>query len=195
MLIVPVPYFFSEANEWSNDGAKQWGLLWSATSFGILNWKFHFTLKKTALSLPKIYKALTQNLFHSRTKSELREWYHFCLKLAGCSQQRLQPTREYPVLVLAHLTRPSCAWALPQELSHWLCSQNLRLSSGIALGSDCQMACRGLNLNSNLISASWPTSCKGFDLNNCLLRAKQVKILHFRCFTSSSHCSQEFLQD
>ena len=37
---------------------------------------------------------------------------------------------------------------------------NLRLSSGITLGSDCQMTCKGLNLDSNLNSAAWPT-CNG----------------------------------
>ena len=47
----------------------------------------------------------------------------------------------------ASLTRPSCAWALPQELGFWFFSQNLWLSSGIAFGSDCQMTCRGLNLD------------------------------------------------
>ena len=45
----------------------------------------------------------------------------------------------------------SCAWARPQELDHWFCSRNLRLSwmpSGIAFRSDCQMTCRGSNLYS-----------------------------------------------
>ena len=44
----------------------------------------------------------------------------------------------YRKIVLAPQTRPSCAIALPQELRHWFCSQNLRLSSGIAFRSDCQ---------------------------------------------------------
>ena len=38
------------------------------------------------------------------------------------------------------LTSLSFAGAQPQELSPWFFSQNLWLSSGIALGSDCQMA-------------------------------------------------------
>ena len=43
-----------------------------------------------------------------------------------------------------------CVWpaqavrALPQELGHWFCSQNLRLSPRIALVSDCQMTGTGL---------------------------------------------------
>ena len=51
-------------------------------------------------------------------------------------------------------TRPSCAEARPKELCHWISSQKLRLSSGIAFGSDCQMTCRGSNLDSNLNSAA-----------------------------------------
>ena len=73
---------------------------------------------------------------------------------SNCS---LQPTRKHPhchpVFVHASLTSPSCAGALPQELGIWFCSQNLRLSSGIAFGSNCQMIGRGLNLDSNLNSA------------------------------------------
>ena len=64
--------------------------------------------------------------------------------------------------MLARSICPSCARVLPQELSHSFCSQNLQLSSGIAFGSDCQMASRGLNLDSNLKSAAWPKGCKGF---------------------------------
>ena len=36
---------------------------------------------------------------------------------------------------------------------------NLQLSHGIVFWSDCQMICRGSNLDSNLTSAAWPTSC------------------------------------
>ena len=59
-------------------------------------------------------------------------------------------------------TRPSCARALPKELGHWICSQNLQLSSGTAFGSDWQMTSRGSTLDSNLNFASLPTSCKRF---------------------------------
>ena len=77
------------------------------------------------------------------------------------SQQRLQKTWQRTVFDLARPTRPSCAAALPKELGHWFCSQNLLLSSGIAFRSDCQMTGRGSNLDSNLNSAAWPTGCKG----------------------------------
>ena len=72
----------------------------------------------------------------------------------------LSPKR--PVFVLAYQTGPSCAWVLPPELDHWFCSQNFLLSSGIALGNNCQMTCRGLNLDSNLNSAAWPTRFTDF---------------------------------
>ena len=35
---------------------------------------------------------------------------------------------------------------------------NVQLSSGIAFGSDCQITCRGPNLDSNFNSSAWPTS-------------------------------------
>ena len=73
----------------------------------------------------------------------------------GCNRFRMIPDVISP-------TRPSCSGAQPQELVHWFSSQNLRLSSGIAFGSDFQMTGRGSNLDSNLNSAAWPTGCKGF---------------------------------
>ena len=58
---------------------------------------------------------------------------------------------------------PKLCWSAAQELCHWFCSQNLmlQLSSGIAFVSDWQMTDRGLNLDSTLNSAAWPTCCKG----------------------------------
>ena len=41
-----------------------------------------------------------------------------------------------PVFVLASPTCPSLAGALPQELGHWFCRQNFRLSSGISFRID-----------------------------------------------------------
>ena len=39
---------------------------------------------------------------------------------------------------------------------------NLQLSSEIDFGRDCQMTSSSLNLDLNLNSAAWQTSCKGF---------------------------------
>ena len=70
---------------------------------------------------------------------------------------KLQPTWERLLLVLARPTGPSCAQTVPQELGHWF-----QMSSAIVFGSDCQMTYKGSNLGSNLNSAAWPRSCKGF---------------------------------
>ena len=56
----------------------------------------------------------------------------------------------------------SCAKVQSQELGLGFSSQNLRLSSGTAFGSDGQITDRGSNFDSNLNSAAWPTSCNGF---------------------------------
>ena len=85
-----------------------------------------------------------------------------------------------PVFVLASPNSKSCAQALPQVLGHWFCTQNLHLCSRTALawGGDCQMAARGLNLNSNLNSTAWPTRHKGFNLLHDL-RTNCVKFEFF----------------
>ena len=74
------------------------------------------------------------------------------------SLERIIRRKGYALLVLAHPTRPSGARALLQELCHWFCSQNLQFSSRIAFGRNCQMTCRGLNLDSNLNFSSWTSS-------------------------------------
>ena len=43
---VPMSYFFSETNDWSKDGAKQWARLWSATTFHLFHQKFNFVWRK-----------------------------------------------------------------------------------------------------------------------------------------------------
>ena len=58
------------------------------------------------------------------------------------------------VFLLARPACLSCAKALPKELGHCYCSQNLRLSSGLTFDSDCQVSSIGLNLDSNLNSAA-----------------------------------------
>ena len=67
----------------------------------------------------------------------------------------------------------------PAIMSHWLCSQNFssQLSSGIAFGSDCHITCRGSILDSNLNSAAWPTSFKGFICSKSLNELCGVWIL------------------
>ena len=61
-------------------------------------------------------------------------------------EQRMPPTRKGPVFMLAR--------AVPMRFSIDFCSQNLQLSFEIAVESNRQMTSRGLNLDSNLNSAS-----------------------------------------
>ena len=141
--------------------AKQGALLWSATtSCQFIGKKIYFTWKQkwlvTVCNLQSI------KTFWLSTESVILS----IARMVACFPQSslLLPAEtaadKETTCMLAHPTHPSCAWALPQELSHssWFCIQNLWLSSGIALGSDCQMTGRG----SNLSSAAWPIGCKGF---------------------------------
>ena len=75
--------------------------------------------------------------------------------------------------MLASPTSPRCAGARPQEPSHWICSQTLRFSSGIASGVIARWPAgaldsilnsddSNLNLDSNLNATAWPTGCRGF---------------------------------
>ena len=62
-------------------------------------------------------------------------------------------------LCLCSLVRPAQAVperGCPKSVAIWFCSNNLRLSSWIAVESACQMTNRGSNLDSNLISAAEP---------------------------------------
>ena len=150
---VPMHYFYSEINELSQDWTKlfkQWAWLWLVTSFlesiEILIMNLISCKKKNPQRL-----LTSQNLqiFKIFWTQEPRQYRKVGITLSwsklGC-QQQLQSTRVRPAFMFACPTRPICAWALSQKLSHGLCSQNL-LSSGIALGNDCHMSCRGSDSN------------------------------------------------
>ena len=80
-------------------------------------------------------------------------------------------------------TSPSCAGVLPQEHNHLFCSQTLWLYSWIAFGSDCLMTFRGSNLDTNLNSATCPTSWKGFirsEILECVCRLNYFQV-SWRC--------------
>ena len=123
---VVIPYFRSETNDWSKDWGNWWARLWSENI-------------KTFLTV------------------ELSQYCH-----SGCTSSQ---SRSRPAVTAANLETPClCACASdppmlcrsPAERARLLilllssCSQNLRLSSGTGWGSDCQMTCRGSNLDSNL---------------------------------------------
>ena len=123
-------YFYPDSNKWSKI-ERSYALV--SNKCTRTSWKITFNMTKNKcrqwLVTAQNYKAL--NPIDSWTKS--------------VSSGRA--TRERPVFVHARPTLPSCASALPQELG-WFCSQNFRLSSGIAFGSVYQMVGRGSNFGS-----------------------------------------------
>ena len=92
--------------------------------------------------------------------------------------------------MLASPTSLSGAGALPQELGHWFCTQNLQLSTGIAFGNDCQMTSRSLSLDSNLNSASWLQIVKILSA-----RKSATNCVEFEFFLGQINCVEfEFFQ-
>ena len=86
------------------------------------------------------------------------------MRAAGCRCQRLLQTRKRPAFVRVSPTRQSCAGRRPRELSHWFCSQNLRLSSGFWnsfrkwLPDDSLLQAGAWTWTKNLELAAWPSS-------------------------------------
>ena len=94
-------------------------------------------------------KILNSTLFQQGAEILCNPW-------PSVPQQQLLQTMKHNVFVLTCPICSSSVGVLPQELGYWFCSQNLWLSSGLALGSGCQMTCRCLNLDSNLTNKfSW----------------------------------------
>ena len=95
---------------------------------------------KISFHMKKKWLLAAQNLhlnpFDSGSESVSQEWQHVFLKRACRGPQRMPQTRKRSVFVLARPTSQSCAWPRLQVLGHWFCSQNLRLSSGIAFGEN-----------------------------------------------------------
>ena len=112
----------------SHSETNKWVMLWLVTTSCQLHQKFHFTWKTISFHCPKLTLELSQ---YSKSGSTFS------------SSERLQQTRKRSVseLIFACPNRPSCA-EQPKELGYWFCSQNLRLSPGIAFRSDWQMTCR-----------------------------------------------------
>ena len=111
---------------------QRWALLWLVTSSRQFHRKFHFIWKNGDSSRSEIYRAI--NLFWPSNWVNIARVIARFLMRACRGPQRLQPTQNSAVFVLARPTRPSCAGARPQEHCHWFCSQNRRFSSGIVLG-------------------------------------------------------------
>ena len=83
-----------------------------------------------------------------------------------------------------------------QELVNWFGSQNLRLSSGIAFHNDCQMACRGSNLDStgNLNSAAWPMGYRDFICSETP-EESSINCVDFEFFVERQNWGQLWVND
>ena len=135
MWFVPMSYFYSETNDWSQDWAKLWALLWLATLQQLLansieNFISHEKkIDLLHLSLPEIYKALKP--------CGLLNWVSIA-RVVACYPQASQSLpaatasdSETPC-VLARPTRASRAREQPQELGRWFCPLKFRFLSGTA---------------------------------------------------------------
>ena len=102
----------------------QWILarLKEAMSATLVHRKLHFTWKKIC----RLWLVTARNL---QAISNSVSIARLVARFPQASQRRLPPTRKCPVFVLTRAIRPSWAGARPQELGHWFCGQNLRLSS------------------------------------------------------------------
>ena len=83
-----------------NSGSEQWGQLWSATTSRQFHWNFHFTWKKSDLTLPEIHKALKPCL--------LLNWVRIA-RVVACFPQASQSR---PAATAADLRTP-CVCACP----------------------------------------------------------------------------------
>ena len=132
-----------------------------SNNFSPISLKFSFhMIKKSDLSLPKIYKALKPCWFLN--------WVRITRVVACFPQASLS----LPAATAADSKMPCvCARqsyrskqsqrAAPRALPSILPSKP-SIAFWNSLQRDCQMTGRGLNLDSNLNCAAWPTSCKGF---------------------------------
>ena len=114
--------------------------------------------KKSDSTRPDIYKAFKPF------------WLSNWVSIARVVARFPQASLSRPAATAADLETP-CVCARPSDPPKlcrsaaqraWplILQSKLRLSSGIAFGSDCQMTRRGLNLDSNLNSAAWPMGCR-----------------------------------
>ena len=152
---------FTNRHEWSNDWAKRWTRLWLVTSPRKLHQNF--------ISRENKFVVTARNLQSMKTFLTLELSQH---PESGSTFSSSQPVAAAETATESR-TPGFCACSPPAN-GHGFCRQNLRLSSGIAFVSDHRIARwpagaffkfesgRGSNLGSNLGTAAWPTSCKGF---------------------------------
>ena len=105
--------------------------------------KISFYIKKSDSSQPEIYKALKSC------------WLLIWVSIARVVASFPQASRSRPAGTAADFETP-CVCACPSD------PRKPSITFWTSLQRDCQMTCRGSNLDSNLNCAAWPTSCKGF---------------------------------
>ena len=147
----------NQTNDSSKDLAKRCALPWSATTSGQFHRKFHFTWKKWLVA--------ARNL-QSIKPCWLLNW----ASIARVVARFLQASRSRPAATAADSETP-CVCARPSDPRKqsrraapraWplILPSKPSITFWNSLRRDCQMTCRGSNLDPNLNSAAWPTSCK-----------------------------------
>ena len=148
------PYFHPGTNQWSKDWAKWWMLCWSVTCCLKIHQNFHIRKKNChrCQKFTKHYNPLTLELSLSLNyKSGSTSFQSKDVTSCSSSCQFRNSC-----FMLALLTNQS-----PRALPLILQAKPLMLLSGIAVGSNVKMTCRGWSIE-RLISAAWPTCCRGF---------------------------------
>ena len=115
-LSVPMPYFYSETNEWSKHWAKQRALLWTVTCSRKFQWTFRFRWEK-----PQWSPSLTPHAPKFLESSQLcKSGGTFCSSepLAASSDCCRQGNAPY----LCSPVRPSCD-SLPERCSKSLATE------------------------------------------------------------------------
>ena len=164
-------------DEWMiEDLAKLWALPWSATTSILLYWNFISHEKKkvtiVARNLQSIKTFLALELSQYRKSGSMFSSSEPVAASSDC-RRLWNAVRVLTCLCLSICLCLPCVCACQSDLH----KQSLRAAPRAwqlilpskpsitfwnSLQKDCQMTCRGLNLDSNLNCAAWPTSCKGF---------------------------------
>ena len=155
---VSMSYFYSETNKWWKDWANRWAQPCLATTSNSIEISFH---------IKKKWLVAARNLISMKT-----------LLILELSQYRksgsMFPQASWlgPAATAADLGTP-CVCARPSDPRKqsqraapraWplILPSKPSMTFWNSLWRDCQMTCRGSNLDSNLNCAAWSTSCKGF---------------------------------
>ena len=154
---------WNDGQKWITPGVK---LLWKQQPLSLKRGcLFFWKLKRVAHFEFRIY-LWNLNPWLSTWVSDAKVAARFADAIPSQYAESAANSKTPCVCACPNVISQSCAWALPQELGHWFCSQYLWLLSGTVYESYCQTTGSSSNLDSNLNFAAWPTSCKGFILSS-----------------------------